>query len=168
LVRVFSFVPLLLLLFLVALMTAAIWHFSRYRWRGLKDRLVAYWPEERRRVLHLEAENGFLVLLECLIHRSARLLQIAWLAAVPTLALGVSGLMVSILALALVHFSRSAVLVAVGNNRRKSFADLWSYDNFGIYRRAADDWESLARANATVVKFSAFVGIAASLLLLTD
>lgn len=163
-----SFIPLLLLLLLVAAMTAAIWQFSCYRWRTLKNQLVVYWPEERRRVLQLEADNGFIVLVEFLIHWSERLLMVAWLAAIPTLLLGVQGALGSILAIAIVHFIRSAVLVALGDGRRRAFASLWSYDNFGIYRRAADDWESLARANAKVVKFSAFVGIAAGLLLLTD
>ncbi len=149
-------------------MTASVWQFSCYRWRPCKDRLVAYWPEERRSRLHLETDNGFIILIEFLIRWSERILKFAWLAAIPTLVLGVQGCLGSILVIAIVHFIRSAVLVALGDGRRKAFASLGSYDNFGIYRRAADDWDALARANATVMKFSAFVAIAAGILLLTD
>jgi hypothetical protein len=144
-------------LVLIASLTVALvlWNFSRYRGTGLKDWIArAWWPEDRRRVLFLEIDNGFFVLLELLIGASARVLPFVWLAAIPAYFAGPWPGVVATLMVALSLFTVSATVTAIATHRVVRLSELFAYDNFGTYARSRRDWQVHIEPNRRTMRRS--------------
>jgi hypothetical protein len=159
-----GFLPLLVVLSVVAAMVASIWQFDRHRWEGLKDRLAQFWPENRRAVMHLETDNGFIMLGEFLIKWSDLVLKFAWISATPALALGVEAAALAAILIALGFVLRSGVVLLIAKRKAATFSGLMEYDGFGTFHRTARDWTLLAMENRSLLRQSS--AVAAILILL--
>jgi hypothetical protein len=127
---------------IMAAMMLVLLLFDQTRGKALKDWLAGFWPTDRRRVLHLEKNNGFYFFVDRLIDWSESFIRFAWVAALPTLIAGLNGLVVGAFFLALCFCIRSGTLTFLGASRVKKFSMPFDLDAYGVFGRTRAHWQS--------------------------
>ena len=121
-------------------MMSLIFQFDRLRWTRAKDYLGRFWSSDRRRVLHLEKQNGFFFFVDKLIEWSDLLLKFSWLAIIFALGGGLESTLIGGLIITLSFLVRFSCLTVLASQRVRRFTMPLDYDGFGVYARTASDW----------------------------
>ena len=137
--------PAILLLGVVVVMILAIFQFDRLRWSSAKDFLGRFWSADRRRVLHLEKQNGFFFFVDLLIDWLSKVMRFAWILVLPALSEGVTTTVLAALIISGTYLLRFGSLTFFASKKVRHSTMPLEYDGYGVYARSASDWRSFKK-----------------------